>query len=336
MGFAGGNQLPLEWEPSLLKPHTPLSSLGPHPLPRAPSSYESLQRPEQTATPLSTTPRLPEKSNAREERWSISVHDLRIFQKWEYSQKKRQRQIPSLWAMEAEVSVRERAPPTLWKEPDLPLSTALTNSPPRFVFFQRMSRFSIFTEAAVVESLSRVQRFATPGLNTPGSSVLHYLPEFAQIHAHWVSDTTTLSSAPLSFCLQSFSTSGSSLNELPLRIRWPKYWSLSFSISPSSEYPGLISFRIDWSPGCPRDFKSLLHHKSKASILWCSALFKVQLSHLCMTTGKTMGLALWTATLYEAGWRQDSEHCGQNELLHLDDNFGIHHWELKGDVLYKL
>ena len=86
-------------------------------------------------------------------------------------------------------------------------------------------------------------------------------------------------------------------NELALYIRWPKYWSLSFSISPSNEYSGLISFRIDWL-----DFlvvqgtlKSLLqHHSSKASIFQCSAFFMVQLSHLYMTTGKTIGFTMWT------------------------------------------
>ena len=177
MGFVGGKPASFGMGTKSAETSPALSSLRPHPLPRAPSSYESLQRPEQTATALSTTPGLPEKSNAREERWSLSVHDLRIFQKWEYSQKKRQRQIPSLWAMEAEVSVRERAPPTLWKEPDLPLSTELTNSPPRFIFFQRMSRFSIFIEAVVTESLGRVQLFATPWTETcQDPPVLHYLP----------------------------------------------------------------------------------------------------------------------------------------------------------------
>ena len=86
-------------------------------------------------------------------------------------------------------------------------------------------------------------------------------------------------------------------NELALYIRWPKYWSLSFSISPSNEYSGLISFRIDWL-----DFlvvqgtlKSLLqHHSSKASIFQCSAFCMVQLSHLYMTTGKTIGFTMWT------------------------------------------
>ena len=78
--------------------------------------------------------------------------------------------------------------------------------------------------------------------------------------------------------------------ESALRIRWPKYWSFSFSISPSNEYSGLISFRMDWLDllAVQGTLKSLLqHHSSKTSILWCSAFFIVQLSHPYMTTGKT-------------------------------------------------
>ena len=86
-------------------------------------------------------------------------------------------------------------------------------------------------------------------------------------------------------------------NESVLCIRWPKYWSFSFSISPSNEYSGLISFRIYWLDllAVQGIFKSLLqHHRSKASILWCSAFFIVQLSHPYMTTGKTIALTRWT------------------------------------------
>ena len=86
-------------------------------------------------------------------------------------------------------------------------------------------------------------------------------------------------------------------NELVLHIRWPKYWSFSFSISPSNEYSGLISFRIDWLDllAVQGTLKSLLqHHSSKASILQCSFFFIVQLSHPCMTTGKTRALTRWT------------------------------------------
>ena len=86
-------------------------------------------------------------------------------------------------------------------------------------------------------------------------------------------------------------------NDSALHIRWPKYWSFIFSISPSNEYPGLISFRMDWFDllAVQGTLKNLLqHHGSKASILWCSAFFMVQLSHLYMTTRKTIALTRWT------------------------------------------
>ena len=86
-------------------------------------------------------------------------------------------------------------------------------------------------------------------------------------------------------------------NESALRIRWPKYWSFSFNISPSNEHPGLIYFRMDWLDflavqGTPKSF--LQHHSSKASILLHSAFFIVRLSHPYMTTGKTIALTRWT------------------------------------------
>ena len=86
-------------------------------------------------------------------------------------------------------------------------------------------------------------------------------------------------------------------NDLALLIRWPKYWSFTFSISPSNEHPGLISFRMDWLDllAIQETLKSLLQHcSSKASILWCSALFIVQLSHPYLTTGKTIALTRQT------------------------------------------
>ena len=92
-------------------------------------------------------------------------------------------------------------------------------------------------------------------------------------------------------CIRVFSS------ESVLHIRWPKYWSVSFSISPSNECSGLISFRMDWLDllAVQRTLKSLLqHHGSKASILRCSAFFTVQLSHPYMTTGKTIALTRWT------------------------------------------
>ena len=86
-------------------------------------------------------------------------------------------------------------------------------------------------------------------------------------------------------------------SESALHIRWPKYGSFSFSISPSNEYSGLISFRMDWLDllAVQGTLKSLLqHHSSKASALWCSAFFMIQLSHPYMTTGKTIALTIWT------------------------------------------
>ena len=86
-------------------------------------------------------------------------------------------------------------------------------------------------------------------------------------------------------------------NESTLLMRWPKYWSFSYSISPSNEHPGLISFRMDWLDllAVQGTLKGLLqHHSSKASILRCSASFTVQLSHPYMTTGKTIALTRWT------------------------------------------
>ena len=100
--------------------------------------------------------------------------------------------------------------------------------------------------------------------------------------------------APSFFCFQSFLVSVSS-NELAVHIRWPKYW--SFSINLSSEHPGLISFRMDWLDllAVQGTLKSLLqHHSLKASVIWYSAFFIVQVSHPYMTTGKTIALTRWT------------------------------------------
>ena len=113
----------------------------------------------------------------------------------------------------------------------------------------------------------------------------------------WCHPTISSSAIPFSSCLQSFPASGSFSNESVLRIRWPKYPSFSFSIIPSSEYSGLIFFRMDWFDllAVQGTLKSLLqHHSSKASVLQCSAFFMVQLSHPYMTTRKTITLTRWT------------------------------------------
>ena len=132
-------------------------------------------------------------------------------------------------------------------------------------------------------------------LSAPGLPVHHQLPEFTQTHVHRVGDAIQpsypLSSpsppAPIPPSIRVFS------NESTLPMRWPKYWSFSFGISPSNEQPGLISFRMDWLDllAVQGTLKSLLqHHSSKASILRCSSFFTVQLSYPYMTTGKTTAL----------------------------------------------
>ena len=129
----------------------------------------------------------------------------------------------------------------------------------------------------------------------PGLPVHHQLPEFIQSHVHRVGDAIQPFHPLLSFLLPPsvFPSIRVFSNESALRIRWPKYWSFSFSISSSNEYSGLISFRMDWFDllAVQGTLKSLLqHHSSKASILLCSAFFIVRLSHPYMTTGKTIGL----------------------------------------------
>ena len=130
--------------------------------------------------------------------------------------------------------------------------------------------------------------------STPGLLVHHQLPESIES----VMPSNHLILCCLLLCLPSiFPSIRVFSNESALRIRWPKYWSFSFSISPSNEYSGLISFRIDWFDllEVQGTLKSLLqHHSSKASILRCSAFFIVQLSHPYMTTGKTIALTRWT------------------------------------------
>ena len=130
--------------------------------------------------------------------------------------------------------------------------------------------------------------------STPGFSVLHYLLEFAQTQVHWVSDAIQ-PSHPLLLLPSIFPSIRVFPKELVLCVRWPKYW--SFSISPSKEYSGLISFRIDWLDlhAVQRTLKSLFqHHNLKASIPWHSAFFIVQFSHPYMTTGKMIALTIWT------------------------------------------
>ena len=133
------------------------------------------------------------------------------------------------------------------------------------------------------------------GCSTPGFPVLHYLLESAHTHVHWVDGHLIL--CRLLLLLPSiFPSSRVFSNESAVCIRQPKCCSFSFSISSSSEYSALTSFRIDWFDllAVQGTLKSLLqHHSLKASILWSSAFFMVQLSHPYVTTGKTIALTVW-------------------------------------------
>ena len=155
-------------------------------------------------------------------------------------------------------------------------------------------------EVVVVQIFSRVQLLAIPwtaachaSLSFPISWSLLKLISIEPMMPpkHLILYRLLLFLPSVFLCIRVFS------NESALRIRWPKYWNFSFSISPSNEYSILISFRIEWLDllAVQGTLKSLLQHQSsKASILRCSAYFMVQLSHLHMTTGKTIALTIWT------------------------------------------
>ena len=160
----------------------------------------------------------------------------------------------------------------------------------------QMLQEPILVELSSVQSLSCVQLFATPwtaahqaslSITNSRSSLRFMSVKSVMPSSHLILCRPLLLLPPISPSIRVFS------NESTLRMRWPKYWSFSFSIIPSKEHPGLISFIMDWMDllAVQGTLKSLLqHHSSKASILWCSAFFIVQLSHPYMTAGKTIAL----------------------------------------------
>ena len=157
--------------------------------------------------------------------------------------------------------------------------------------------------------------------STPGFLVHHQLPELAQTHVHWVSDAIQPSHPLLSPLLlpSVFPSIRVFSSKSVLRIRWSKYWSFSFSISPSSEYSGLISLRMDWLDllAIQGTLKSLLqHHSSKASILWHSAFFMVHLSYPYLTAGKN-----WSNNHWKSELRNFFELRG---MLETSWNYGFH------------
>ena len=155
------------------------------------------------------------------------------------------------------------------------------------------------TAVAVVQAKSCLILCNPTDCRIPGFAVLHYLPEFVQTHVHSFGDAIQPSHllSPLLLLPSIFPSIRVFSNESALHTSWPKYWSFRFSISPSNEYSGLISFRIDCFDllAGKGTLKSVLQHFSlKASILWHSASIMVQLSHLYMILGKTVTFTIWT------------------------------------------
>ena len=157
------------------------------------------------------------------------------------------------------------------------------------------------------QSLSRVRLFVTPWTAAHQTSLS--FPIFQSLLKHTSIESVILFNhlilcCPLLLLPSIFPSIRVFSSESALRIRWPKYWHFSFSISPSNEYSRLIPFRIDWFDplAVQGTLKSLLqHHSSKPSLLWCSAFFMVQFSHPYMTTGKTIALTRWTELCQQSG-----------------------------------
>ena len=205
----------------------------------------------------------------------------KFFRRWEYKTT-----WPASWEICMQVKKQQL-------EPDMEQQTG-SGKGVRQVCILSPCLFNLYTEfSSVTQSCPTL---CNPmDCSMPGLPVYHQLPEFTQTHVDWVGDAIQ-PSHPLSSPLllpSIFPNIKVFSHEAVLRIKWPKYWSFSFSISPSNEYSRLISFRIDWLDllALQGTLKSLLqHHSSKASILWHSAFFIIQLSHPYMTTGKTIDL----------------------------------------------
>ena len=153
------------------------------------------------------------------------------------------------------------------------------------------SKILLFSHSIMSDSLHPMD------CGTPGFPVLHHFLKLAQTHAGDMTSNHLIICHLLLLLPSIFPSIRVFSKESVLHIRWPNYWSFSFSMSPSNEYSGQIFFRIDWFDFAVQGtLKSLLqHHSSKASVLQCSAIFMVQLSHPCMTTGKSIALTRWTS-----------------------------------------
>ena len=198
-----------------------------------------------------------------------------------------------------------------------------------FVAILRHKNYSIFSS---VQSLSRVRLFVTPWITAHQAS-LSITNSQSSLRLTSIKSVMPFSNLILGHPLLLLPLIPPSIrvfsNESTPHMKWPKYWSFSFSIIPSKEIPGLISFRMDWLDllAVQGTLKSLLQqHSSKTSILWCSAFFTVQLSHLYMTTGKTIALTRQTNLFFlfrpSTGWINHT--CfGEGNLLYTVYGFNI-------------
>ena len=192
--------------------------------------------------------------------------------------------------------------PLIIKTPERQVSNKLGDKGISASLGRAVRAFHVCSQATIVtavQSLSHVQLCNSMNCSMPGFPVLHCLLEPAQIHVHWVSYAIQPSNplSPLLLLPRIFPSIRIFSNESALLTRLPKYRTFSFSVSPSNEYSGFISFRIDWLDllAAQGILKSLLqHHSSKASILWCSALFMVQHTHQYTATEKTIALIIQT------------------------------------------
>ena len=167
--------------------------------------------------------------------------------------------------------------------------------------YSRVIQFYVYSvQFSSVQSLSLFQVFATPWITARQASLSitnSWSPRKPKSIELVMPSNHLILCHPLLLLLSIFPSIRIFSNESALHIRWPKYWSFSFNINSSNEHPRLICFRMDWLDllAVQGTLKSLLqHHSSKASILWCSAFFTVQLSHPYMITGKTIALTRWT------------------------------------------
>ena len=188
--------------------------------------------------------------------------------------------------------------------------------------------------AIVVKPPSHVWLCDLMDSNAPGFPVLYYLPRVCSNSCplnRWCHPAVSFLCHSLLLLPSVFLSIRVFSNELGLHIRWPKYWSFCFGISPSSEYSGLISFRTDWFDllAVKGTLESLLqHHSSKASVFWCSAFFMIQLSHVYMTTGKTIALTRWTFVNLKEG----QDKCWQISFVGRCWVLDYYFWTLVGSI----